>query len=70
MGTALPTSTGQAALWDVIVAALMFLFCEAIAIWYYRFNRTNKNSLIKLNLNAFRIGLTYSLFVEAVKLAT
>ena len=75
MGTAVATTAGQAAEWDVLVAALLIIFTEVISILAYRRNRQNaspgqRRRLWMDVLNAFKIGLTYSLYLEAFKLGS
>ena len=75
MGTAVATTAGQAAEWDVLVAALLIIFTEVISILAYRRNRRDASSPQRRRLwldvlNAFKIGLTYSLYLEAFKLGS
>lgn len=71
LGTAIPTTTGQWANLDVIVAGVTLLFVEAINGLVYRYRRQRqpgqpaRPSLLIDGANALRIGLTYGLFVEA-----
>ena len=77
MGSALVTTAGQAAIWDMPVAALVFAFTELISRFVYgRRNRQADNfkpkrqSLYIDVLNLFKVGLIYSLFLEAFKLGS
>ena len=77
MGSALVTTAGQAAIWDMPVAALVFAFTELISKFVYgRFSRrsdkvkSNRRSLYLDVLNLFKVGLIYSLFLEAFKLGS
>lgn len=77
MGSALVTTAGQAAVWDIPVAALVFAFTELISrLVYGRRNRQSNNgkptrrSLWVDVINLFKVGLIYSLFLEAFKLGS
>lgn len=71
LGTAISTTAGQAADWDIIAAGLLVLFTEFASFIFYRLNRgvASRSFLVDM-LNALKIGLTYSLFVEAFKLGS
>jgi hypothetical protein len=76
MGTAIPTTSGQTAEWDVLSAGLLLLFTEIVnRLAYGRIQRISekagsKRSLLLDMLNFFKIGLTYSLYLEAFKLGS
>lgn len=71
LGTAISTTAGQAADWDIIAAGLLVIFTEGASwIFYSITRRRGTRSLIIDMLNALKIGLTYSLFVEAFKLGS
>ena len=78
LGSAIPTTAGQAANWDVIAAGVLILFTEAVSRMVYGNNRrrTPSNpgvswrSILAEVVNALKIGLTYSLFVEAFKIGS
>ena len=85
MGSALVTTAGQAAIWDMPVAALVFAFTELISLFVYgrRHRLPDSVKLIKSSgttinrrslsidiLNLFKVGLIYSLFLEAFKLGS
>ena len=71
LGTAIPTTAGQAADWDIVGAALLVIFTELSSRIFYRSNRQGvSRSLLIEMLNALKIGLTYSLFIEAFKLGS
>ena len=59
---------GQRADWDITVALFCLIFVELISIIVYR--RPEKNGqLIGLDiLNSLKIGFSYGLFLEAMKL--
>lgn len=69
VGEAVSTTAGQAANWDVVVAALLLVFTEFISRFVYRLPK-QKRSLFVDVLNVFKIGITYSLYLEAFKLGS
>ena len=74
MGSAIVTTAGQDAVWDVPAAAILFIFIELTSRFIYGYRRklTSKERFpLWLNtLNLFKIGVTYSLFLEAFKLGS
>ena len=75
MGSAIITTAGQDAVWDIPAAAILFSFTELISMFVYRRRATKSNlpqrrSLYVDTLNLFKIGLIYSLFLEAFKLGS
>ncbi|AIE75067.1 MULTISPECIES: DUF565 domain-containing protein [unclassified Synechocystis] len=69
VGTAVATTAGQNAQWDVVCAAFVLLFCEFINRWFYR--RGGKMGELRADiLNIFKMGVSYSLFLEAFKLGS
>lgn len=72
MGTAIVTTAGQAAEWDIVGAALLLFFTEIVSrLAYGRPLRNKKNNSLFVDvLNIFKIGLTFSLFMEAFKLGS
>ena len=75
MGSAIITTAGQDAVWDIPAAAVLFSFTELISMFVYRrrsLKRTppQRRSLYVDVLNLFKIGLIYSLFLEAFKLGS
>ncbi|MFB2923427.1 MULTISPECIES: DUF565 domain-containing protein [Aerosakkonema] len=71
LGTAIPTTAGQAADWDIIGAGLLVIFTELASRIFYGTNRQGgSRSLLAQMLNALKIGLIYSLFIEAFKLGS
>lgn len=74
-GSAVSTTSGQTASWDIIVAAFLLLFTEVISRWVYRRRQpqptaVNRPSIGKDLLNYFKIGMIYSLYLEAFKLGS
>ncbi|MGF1459975.1 MAG: DUF565 domain-containing protein [Leptolyngbyaceae cyanobacterium] len=73
LATAVSSIAGQKAELDVVISAILLALVEAISWWVYRRppqNLARKNSLLMEVTNAFKIGLIYSLFVEAFKLGS
>ncbi|GAB4530892.1 MAG: DUF565 domain-containing protein [Pleurocapsa sp.] len=77
MGSAIVTTAGQDAVWDIPAAATLFIFTELTSKFVYgRPSRPSGSSLpVRRSLfvdvfNLFKIGLTYSLFLEAFKLGS
>lgn len=72
LASAIATSAGQAAIWDLPVAAVLVLLCEAISRLVYR--RSPRGSaplpLGLTALNLAKVGFAYGLFVEAFKLGS
>ena len=67
--TAITSTAGQAANLDVVAAATVTLFTEAISRFTYRYQtKKNSSSLLTDILNSFKIGVIYGMFVEAFKL--
>lgn len=69
VGTAVSTTAGQNAQWDVICAAFVLVFCELTSRWVYQRRNPNANIAIEV-INNFKIGVVYSLFLEAFKLGS
>lgn len=78
LGSAIPTTAGQTANWDVVAAGVLILFTEAISRLVYGSSRRRRQSdegsvgrsLLVEIINALKIGLTYSMFVEAFKIGS
>lgn len=76
LGSAVATTLGQAAQWDAIAALMVLIFTEIVSWVVYRnSNKDRASAIIKDSifleiLNALKIGLTYSLFIEAFKLGS
>ncbi|WP_330220764.1 DUF565 domain-containing protein [[Phormidium ambiguum] IAM M-71] len=71
LGTAVSTEAGQSAQWDVPAAAILVLFTELYSRFFYttRKSGVQRSLLIEL-INLIKIGLTFSLFIEAFKLGS
>ncbi len=70
LGTAVSTTAGQSADWDITAAGILVALIEVIDRIYYRSSRQGKRPFWVEGLNALKIGLTYSLFIEAFKLGS
>ena len=70
LGTAISTTAGQTAEWDIVGAAIVVLLTEIISRIFYTRNRQAGRSLLLESLNTLKIGMTYSLFIEAFKLGS
>ncbi|MEB3311896.1 MAG: DUF565 domain-containing protein [Snowella sp.] len=72
VGAAISTTAGQDAQWDVVGAALILLFTELISRFVYgqRVSPGSQRSLLVEVLNCFKLGVIYSLFLEAFKLGS
>lgn len=74
MGSAIITSAGQDAAWDVTGAGILVIFSELSSKLVYGRNNqrsvTVRRSLFMDMLNLFKIGVMYSLFLEAFKLGS
>lgn len=69
-GIVISTIAGQEAEWDVTAAFLLLLITEAINWLTYRSKPLIRQPLWIENLNAFKIGVVYSLFLLAFLLGS
>lgn len=70
LGNVISTSAGQRAELDVIAAFILVLLTEAISRLMYGSDRSLRRSLPFEVVNALKIGLIYSLFLDAFKLGS
>lgn len=70
LGSAISTSAGQKAELDIVEAFFLLLVTEAISRFTYGGNDRFRRSLIAEVANALKLGLIYSLFLEAFKLGS
>jgi hypothetical protein len=72
VGAAIATTAGQNAQWDVVGAALILIFAEIVNRWAYGRARPRESgsSFVLEILNYFKMGILYSLFLEAFKLGS
>ena len=70
LGTALSTIAGQRANQDIFAAAILLIAGEFVNWLVYRPREERSRSLFLETLNSLKLGITYSLFVEAFKLGS
>lgn len=71
LGTAISTETGQSARWDVLAAGILVIFTELYSRFFYTVRKPGvQRSLLTESVNMIKIGLTFSLFIEAFKLGS
>ena len=70
VGQAVSITAGQEAYWDITVGIFLLIFTEGISrIAYGRYKKEGRSLSID-TLNLFKIGVTYSLYIEALKLGS
>ncbi len=70
VGQSVSITAGQEAYWDITVGIFLLIFTEAISrIAYSRSNKKGRSLSLDI-INLFKIGITYSLYVEALKLGS
>ena len=70
LGSAVSTIAGQSANWDIITAGIIAALTEVVDRIYYSRIWQARRSLWVEALNTLKIGLIYSLFLEAFKLGS
>lgn len=70
LGSAISTSAGQKAELDIVEAFFLLLLTEAVSRLTYGGNDRFRRSLLVEVANALKLGLIYSLFLEAFKLGS
>ncbi|MDJ0579453.1 MAG: DUF565 domain-containing protein [Crocosphaera sp.] len=70
VGQAVSITAGQEAYWDITVGIFLLIFTEGISRIVYSRNKKEGRSLSLDILNLFKIGVTYSLYIEALKLGS
>lgn len=70
VGPALSLVAGQQGQVDIVIAALVVALIELISLVVYRRRVEEARSLLLDCLNAFKVGFTYSLIVDAFKLGS
>jgi Protein of unknown function (DUF565) len=70
LGTVVSTTAGQKAELDIVVAAFLVAFTEISSRIFYNGSFLAKRSLWLESLNYLKVGFTYSLFIEALKLGS
>ena len=70
LGPAISLVAGQRGQLDIVIAAILVALMELISVVVYRRKPQTGRSLLLDCLNAIKVGLTYSLFVDAFKLGS
>lgn len=71
LGGVISSVSGQAAQWDTSVAGIVLLFTEVVSRWVYRQPIDGEQRPLAVEvINNLKIGITYSLFVDAFKLGS
>lgn len=70
LGSAVATTAGQTAEWDVVVAGTFVALTEFGSRIFYSRGIRERQALWVESLNILKVGLTYSLFLEAFKLGS
>lgn len=70
LGGAVSLSAGQRGVSDILAAGVVVLFTEIVDRIYYSRTRVGRQVLWVEVLNALKIGVIYSLFVDAFKLGS
>lgn len=70
LGSAISTSAGQRAELDILAAFFLVLATEVVSRFSYAGGERFRRSLLSDVLNSLKLGLIYSLFLEAFKLGS
>lgn len=70
LGSAVSTTAGQTAEWDVAIAAFLVALTEVGSRIFYGRSVRERQALWVEALNILKVGLIYSLFLEAFKLGS
>ena len=70
IGQSVSITAGQEAYWDITVGIFLLIFTETISKIAYGQGKKKERSLGLDILNLFKIGVTYSLYIEALKLGS
>ncbi|WP_024545677.1 DUF565 domain-containing protein [Picosynechococcus sp. NKBG15041c] len=80
LGTVIPTTAGQAAIWDPVVGVVLLVITELVSRIHYRQPQRlvvnpndpaqNSNNVFFFLLNILKIGFVYGMFVEAFKIGS
>ncbi|MEH2418780.1 DUF565 domain-containing protein [Nostoc sp.] len=70
LGNAVSTTSGQEGVLDIVVAAFLVLLTEITSRIFYSRSFLSRRSLLIDSLNLLKVGLIYSLFLEAFKLGS
>lgn len=70
LGTLIPTSTGQEALWDPWIALILVAITEFTNRLVYGQKRTHPEAWFWSLINTLKMGLLYGLFMGAMQLGS
>jgi hypothetical protein len=70
LGSAIATTSGQTAEWDTVAAAIVVIVTEIASRLFYSRDSLARQVLWLQATNYLKIGITYSLFLEAFKLGS
>lgn len=70
LGSAISTTAGQQAQLDIVVATILVVLTEVISRAVYGGSDRVRRSLPAELINTLKIGMTYSLFIDAFKLGS
>lgn len=70
LGSAVATTAGQTAEWDIVVAGTLVLATEIASRIFYNRSVLARQVFWVQAINYLKVGLTYSLFLEAFKLGS
>ncbi len=70
LGNAIATTAGQTAEWDIVVAGTLVFATEIANRIFYNRSVMGRQIFWVQSINYLKIGLTYSMFLEAFKLGS
>lgn len=70
LGSAISTTAGQRAQLDIVAATILVVLTEVISRVVYSSSDRVRRSLPVELINTLKIGMTYSLFIDAFKLGS
>ncbi|MFQ4146868.1 DUF565 domain-containing protein [Chlorogloeopsis sp. ULAP02] len=70
LGSAISSTAGQTAQWDVVAAAILVVMTEIASRIFYNRGIIARQAFWVQSVNSLKIGLTYSMFLEAFKLGS
>jgi hypothetical protein len=71
LGGSISAVSGQSAQWDTSVAGIVLFLTEVVSRWVYRRPIAGEQRPLAVEvINNLKIGVTYSLFVDAFKLGS
>ncbi|BDA39653.1 DUF565 domain-containing protein [Candidatus Atelocyanobacterium thalassae] len=70
IGQAIATIAGQESYWEITVGIILLIFTEVSSKVVYSKKKTKKKILWLETFNFFKMGIIYSLYIEALKLGS